>query len=204
MTVTLKLIELIRAETELADVISKATVEACRLRSANFGAEIAKMTEQDVFDRLNDAADDLLSTMKTMMTAVDLRYQLRTVIANTNDMHGVPALLAKRNAAESKVKNLQAILSLHGIAYQEPKIILENMNVHIEAFKRSGSVYDSVNQSFSVLNDDMKIEINRQIRDMNRLALEVKDSLAAINRTAEVTLSLEVWDEVQNILSMFA
>lgn len=153
----------------------------------------AKSVLTDAVSKQNQAGSSLLTGLETLRKLNEVRYSIRSQIANANQGVGINALMTEREQLKSKVQILNKLKDA-SLAPSEAELqdILETTAKALDKGETRGYGRNTeVTVNVSVITEPVRASIHEEIRNTIKGLEDVEDELAQKNLGAKVTLSEE-------------
>ena len=153
----------------------------------------AKASLADAIAARTSASSKLVSDLNALTKLNELRYSIRSQIANANQGVGINALMTQREQLKSKVKILSKLATAEmAVSTEELQDVLETTAKALEKgdTRGYGRITD-VKVNTSAVLEHSRQAINTEIQATIKGLEDVEDELAQKNLGAKVTLSEE-------------
>lgn len=153
----------------------------------------AKATLDEAKTRRQEASEKLVSDLNGLVKLNELRYSIRSQIANANQGVGINALMTQREQLKSKVKILQKLAAAQtAVSVEELQDVLETTAKALDKGDTRGyGLRTDVKVSTSAVLESSRTTINSEIVSTIKGLEDVEDELAQKNLGAKVNLSDE-------------
>lgn len=169
---------------------------AKHIDTTNLNTEVgirAKATITEATGKRQEASTKLVTDLNTLVQLNELRYSIRSQIANANQGVGINALMTQREQLKSKVKILQKLSTAElAVSTEELQDVLETTAKALEKGDTRGyGRMTDVKVNTSAVLEHSRLAINTEIQATVKGLEDVEDELAQKNLGAKVTLSDE-------------
>ena len=153
----------------------------------------AKSTLLEATAKRQEASVKLVTDLQGLVQLNELRYSIRSQIANANQGVGINALMTQREQLKSKVKILSKLAAAQtAVSTEELQDVLETTAKALDKGDTRGyGLRTDVKVSTSAVLDHSRQTINTEIVATVKGLEDVEDELAQKNLGAKVTLSEE-------------
>lgn len=153
----------------------------------------AKSTLNDALDARSVAAQKLVDKVSELVKLNEVRYSIRSQIANANEGVGINALMTQREQLKSKATILQKLKDATlAVSTEELQDVLETTSKALDKGDTRGyGLRTDVKVNTSVILETSRNAINGEITTTIKGLEDVEDELAQKNLGAKVTLSDE-------------
>lgn len=169
---------------------------AKHIETVNLNTEVAIRAKSSLIEATNkrqEASVKLVSDLNNLVQLNELRYSIRSQIANANQGVGINALMTQREQLKSKVKILSKLATAEmAVSTEELQDVLETTAKALEKgdTRGYGRITD-VKVNTSAVLEHSRQAINTEIQATVKGLEDVEDELAQKNLGAKVTLSEE-------------
>jgi hypothetical protein len=169
---------------------------AKHIETTELSTEVAVRAKASLADALaarTAASTKLVSDLDVLNQLNELRYSIRSQIANANQGVGINALMTQREQLKSKVKILQKLATAQvAVSEEELQDVLETTAKALEKGDTRGyGMRTDVKVNTSSVLEDSRKAINAEIQATVKGLEDVEDELAQKNLGAKVNLSDE-------------
>lgn len=153
----------------------------------------AKANLSEATQKITDAGKTLIESLETLRKLNEVRYSIRSQIANANQGVGINALMTEREQLKSKSQILQKLMNATTApSTEEVQDILETTAKALDKGETRGYGRNTeVTVNISVITEDVRKAVNEEIKATIKGLEDVEDELAQKNLGAKVTLSDE-------------
>lgn len=153
----------------------------------------AKSSLIEATAKRQEASVKLVSDLNNLVQLNELRYSIRSQIANANQGVGINALMTQREQLKSKVKILQKLATAQvAVSEEELQDVLDTTAKALEKGDTRGyGRMTDVKVNTSAVLEHSRLAINAEIQATIKGLEDVEDELAQKNLGAKVSLSDE-------------
>ncbi len=169
---------------------------AKHIETVNLNTEVsirAKSSLNEATQKRQEASVKLVTDLNQLVNLNELRYSIRSQIANANQGVGINALMTQREQLKSKVKILSKLATAEmAVSTEELQDVLETTAKALEKGDTRGyGRMTDVKVNTSAVLEHSRQAINTEIQATVKGLEDVEDELAQKNLGAKVTLSDE-------------
>lgn len=169
---------------------------AKHIETVNLTTEVAIRAKSSLIEATNkrqEASVKLVKDLNDLVQLNELRYSVRSQIANANQGVGINALMTQREQLKSKVKILSKLATAEmAVSTEELQDVLETTAKALEKGDTRGyGRMTDVKVNTSAVLEASRAAINSEIVSTVKGLEDVEDELAQKNLGAKVTLSEE-------------
>lgn len=169
---------------------------AKHIETVNLQTEVSIRAKSDLNTAVNlrqEASAKLVNDLNGLVQLNELRYSIRSQIANANQGVGINALMTQREQLKSKVKILSKLATAEmAVSTEELQDVLETTAKALEKGDTRGyGRMTDVKVNTSAVLEQSRQAINTEIQATVKGLEDVEDELAQKNLGAKVTLSEE-------------
>ena len=169
---------------------------AKHIETVNLNTEVAIRAKSSLIEataKRQEASVKLVSDLNSLVQLNELRYSIRSQIANANQGVGINALMTQREQLKSKVKILSKLATAEmAVSTEELQDVLETTAKALEKGDTRGyGRMTDVKVNTSAVLEHSRQAINTEIQATVKGLEDVEDELAQKNLGAKVTLSEE-------------
>lgn len=169
---------------------------AKHIETTELATEVAVRAKSSLADALaarTAASTKLVGDLESLNQLNELRYSIRSQIANANQGVGINALMTQREQLKSKVKILQKLSTAQlAVSEEELQDVLDTTAKALEKGDTRGyGMRTDVKVNTSSVLEESRKAINAQIQATVKGLEDVEDELAQKNLGAKVNLSDE-------------
>lgn len=153
----------------------------------------AKASITEATSQRQEAAVKLVKDLNDLVQLNEVRYSIRSQIANANQGVGINALMTQREQLKAKAQILQKLAQAElAVSTEELQDILETTAKALDKGETRGYGRNTeVTVNISVITEDVRKAVNEEIKATIKGLEDVEDELAQKNLGAKVTLSDE-------------